>query len=255
MEPAERVLHEIMQDECQVRLEVNEFWEREKLRGEKDLGFLGFRNEINKNISSGIEDDLGRWMVEPNIIDHCCPEYFESIFSTVHPQDFETALSPVDCQVSEKSNCELLHEPRLEKFHEAVFQMFPTKAPSPSGMSAFFYQKRWSTEGVKLLAFAMLATRLFPSHASHSFKAAEWSGSGSMAIKLDMSKAYDGVKWSFLRAIMLKMGFTSRWVDLIMVGVSSVSYSVVVNGGLKGKIVPSRKLRQGDPLSPYLFVL
>ena len=51
-----------------------------------------------------------------------------------------------------------------------------------------------------------------------------------MAIKLNISKAYDQVECKFLRKIMLKMGFSGRWVNLAMQGVSSTSYSVLING-------------------------
>ena len=64
-----------------------------------------------------------------------------------------------------------------------------------------------------------------------------------MAIKLDMSKAYDCVDWNFLEQLMRKLGFNERWINLIIRCVKTVSYSVLVNGEPCGLIQPTRGIR------------
>uniref|UniRef100_A0A803Q310 Reverse transcriptase domain-containing protein n=1 Tax=Cannabis sativa TaxID=3483 RepID=A0A803Q310_CANSA len=76
-----------------------------------------------------------------------------------------------------------------------------------------------------------------------------------MAVQLDMSKAYDRVEWGFLEAMLHKMGFHSHWISLVMESVRSVKYWIQSSGHSLGPIIPSRVIRQGDPLSRYQFIL
>lgn len=69
-----------------------------------------------------------------------------------------------------------------------------------------------------------------------------------------MMKAYDRVEWPFVESILTKLGFPPRLVQIIMKCVSTVRFSVKVNGGLLEPFTPSRGIRQGDPMSPYLFL-
>ena len=89
----------------------------------------------------------------------------------------------------------------------------------------------------------------------HTMHARKKGKKGTLALKLDISKAYDSVEWQFLQRIMEKMGFPALWIERVMSCVTTPSFSILVNGKPYGTVQPSHGIHQGDPLPPHLFLL
>eukprot|EP00253_Pinus_taeda_P019798 PITA_19798 len=86
----------------------------------------------------------------------------------------------------------------------------------------------------------------------HSMKAKKQKG---MMIKLDLSKAYDRINWQYLEEILGSFGFSNRWIKWVLSCISTPNFSILVNGTPSKTFKASRGIRQGDPISPFLFIL
>ncbi|KAA3458458.1 reverse transcriptase [Gossypium australe] len=216
-------------------------------------------NTISKLVTEeGLEID------EESGILNAASLFFQNLFTTKGVADPGKVLVGIERIIRQKDNELLLAPYREEEIEIALKGMGPTKAPRPDGFPALFYQSserffpvRLITDNV-LLAYEIL----------HTIKQKRLGKKGVMAVKLDMSKAYDRVEWRFIEEVMIKIGFACEWVELLRRCVTSVNYVVNINGrrgdfeGLSSLIRIARRnglikgikaSRQGPAVSHLLF--
>ena len=245
------------------------------------------RKRTNAIVGLLNNDDI--WCTDETQIEGIEVNYFEELFRSTQPVNPNDTLSAVESVVTMDANQNLLRPFLAEEVRAALFEMHPSKAPGPDGMSSFFYQKYWHIVGnyvshailsvlnsgnilrkinlthislipkkknlerisdfrpislcnvVYKIISKVLANRLklvlpciifdsqsafVPGHLItdnvsvafeliHKLKGKRLGKKGEMAVKLDMSKAYDRVEWTYVESIMRKMGFAERWIYLV----------------------------------------
>ena len=321
-------------DELESREEM--YWKQRSRQswlqhGDKNTTFFHAKakqRETRNNIVK-LKDAAGNEYKDEDQITELLATFFEELFTTSGNVEVEEVLDMVDARISGEQITQLAAPFTGEEVYEAIFQMHPTKAPGPDGMSAIFFQKFWHIVGkdvvekvldilnnngeigsinqtyivlipkkktcespvdfrpislcnvIYKMVSKVLANRLkliLPSvinesqsgfvpgrlitdnvlvayECFHYLRKKTKGKKGYLGLKLDMSKAYDRVEWVFLEKMMMRFGFPDVYVRNVMKCVNSASFKLLVNGQPSREFTPSRGLRQGDPLSPFLFIM
>ncbi|KAL6227497.1 hypothetical protein ACLB2K_001454 [Fragaria x ananassa] len=153
--------------------------------------------------------------------------------------------------ISEEINQDLMAPVLEEEVRVAIFQLGALKAPGPDGFPGII-----SVNQNAFVPGRLIQDNILLAHETyHYLKLKREGGKHELALKLDMVKAYDHVEWDFLEAALVRFGFSRDWIRLIVTYVTTVSFAIVLNGKPGRIFCPSQGLRQGDPISPYLFLL
>ncbi|KAL2225574.1 UNVERIFIED_CONTAM: hypothetical protein Sindi_3033500, partial [Sesamum indicum] len=217
-----------------------------------------------------INDDHGATHTEPQAVVDEFVMYYQNLLGGERRRDVIDLrfLRPwVRHLLNEEDVSSLLLPFTPADVKQAVFDIAEDKAPGPDGYSSGFFKAAWPIVGqevtsavldffttgqiLKQINTTLLA--LIPKELFTGYNQARLPP--RCALKVDIRKAYDTVEWDFMIAVMELFGFPSNFVKWIEVCVTTTSFSVGLNGKPHGFFKGARRLRQGDPLSPYLFVL
>ncbi|KAL2224372.1 UNVERIFIED_CONTAM: hypothetical protein Sindi_2957000 [Sesamum indicum] len=142
---------------------------------------------------------------------------------------------------------------------QAVFDIADDKAPGPDGYSSGFFKAAWPVVGQEVtkavLEFFSTGKLLKQVNSTLLALIPKVRLPPRCTLKGYIRKAYDTVEWDFLLAVLQLFGFPQTFTRWIEECVTTAAFSIGLNGNPHGFFAGARGLRQGDPLSPYLFVL
>ncbi|GJW90404.1 RNA-directed DNA polymerase, eukaryota, reverse transcriptase zinc-binding domain protein [Tanacetum coccineum] len=261
--------------------------------GDKNSKFFHkiLKGRTNKSKILFLQDSSGASYEE----DHIPKHFEEFLGTTYPVQNMEDCRSLFQRKLSQEQATSMIAEFSDKEIKMAMFDIDESKAPGPDGYTSAFFKKAWSVIGSDICKAVKEFFRsgrmlgevnatlisLIPKPVLSMLVSSNQSafipgrsiqdnilltqevmkgynrkgGPKRVAFKIDLQKAYDTVSWSYLRNTLVEFGFHKKMVEWIMQCVTTAGFTINVNGDRVGYFKGGRGLRQGDPISPYLFTL
>ncbi|XP_024171861.1 uncharacterized protein LOC112177844 [Rosa chinensis] len=223
----------LSQEEAFWRQRSKVVWLKE---GDRNTGFFHRKaaNRERKNTIPGLYSENGQWCDDDEGMEKVVTDYFTNMFSAsdIDLEAVETTLAAIHPCVTQSMNEQLCVVCSHKEIRNALFQMYPTKSPGPDGMPPLFFQHYWDVVGAEVTEAVqgfMQSGRLITDNIlvaneiAHFVHNKKEGGDRFMALKLDLSKAYDRMEWTFLRKVLDRFGFAYSWIEMVMQCVTTIS--------------------------------
>ncbi|XP_042984734.1 uncharacterized protein LOC122313615 [Carya illinoinensis] len=235
--------------------------------GEASSKFFKAMASNNHKLVGQMKISENEWLKTLEEVHTGAVDFFQNFLATNHQFQLPDLSSLIDLVIQEDDNVNLLELPSIQEVKQAIFSILTDSSPGPDGFGSGFYKACWDIVAMDVVdgVHDFFGGGKIPREFTASFlvfiskemiqNINKPVRGGNVVLKIDMAKAYDSMNWDFLIHSLASFGFSEGVCSLVHQCISSPWFSVVMNGILKGFFQGGRGLRQGDPLSPYLFIL